>query len=65
MGSAGLALVANMYAVLQPNVNKEDDTIAYVVRPEMKLANVAVAVVSSLLLLTLVGYVFLENFTYR
>lgn len=54
-----------MYAVLQPNVNKEDDTIAYVVRPEMKLANVAVAVVSSLLLLTLVGYVFLENFTYR
>lgn len=65
LGGLGLALAANLYAVLQPNVNKEDGAIVCVVRPEMKLANIAVAVVSSLLLVTLVGYVFLENFTYR
>jgi hypothetical protein len=35
------------------------------VRFEVKLANIAVAAVSVLLLVTLVGYFFAENFVYR
>jgi hypothetical protein len=35
------------------------------VRIKLGLWNIAVAAVSSLLLVTLVGYAFLENFTYR
>lgn len=65
LGGLGLALAVNLHAVLQPTVNRENGAIVCVVRPEMKLANIAVAAVSSLLLVTLVGYVLLENFTYR
>lgn len=65
LGGLALALAANLYAVLRPAVNRENGAIVCVVRPEVKLANIAASVVSSLLLVTLVVYVFLENFTYR
>jgi hypothetical protein len=65
LGGLGLALVLNTYAVLRFNLSREGGTIVSTVRVEMKLANIAVVVVSSLLLGTLVGYFFLENFAYR
>ena len=65
LGGLGLALVLNTYAVLRVNLSREDGTIVSTVRVEMKLANIAVVVVSSLLLGTLVGYLFLENFAHR
>jgi hypothetical protein len=65
LGGLGLALLLNTYAVLRFNLSREDGTIVSTVRVEMKLANIAVVIVSSLLLGTLVGYFFLENFTYR
>jgi len=55
LGGLGLALVLNTYAVLRVNLSREDGTIVSTVRVEMKLANIAVVVVSSLLLGTLVG----------
>jgi len=65
LGGLGLALLLNVYAVLRLNLSREDGTIVSTVRVEMKLANIVVVVVSSLLLGTLVGYFFLENFAYR
>ena len=65
LGGLGLALVLNTYAFLRFNLSREDGTIVSTVRVEMKLANIAVVVVSSLLLGTLVGYFFLENFAHR
>jgi hypothetical protein len=35
------------------------------VRLKLRLSNIVVAAVSVLLLATLLGYIFLENFTYR
>ena len=47
------------------DVSREDGTVVSTVRVTPGLWNIAVAVVSVLLLVTLVGYTFLENFTYR
>ena len=44
---------------------REDGTIVSTVRLKLRLSNIAVAAVSILLLATLLGYVFLENFTHR
>lgn len=65
LGGLGLALALNIYAVTGFNVIREDGTIVSTVRVKLGLWNIAVAAVSVLLLMTLVGYVFLENFTYR
>ena len=65
LGGLGLALVLNVYAVLQFNFSREDGTIVSTVRLEAKFWNLAVALLSVVLLSTLVGYFFLENFTYR
>ena len=65
LGGLGLALGLNMYAVLRFNVSRENGTIASTVRLEVKLWNLAVVLLSLTLLGTLVGYFFLENFTYR
>lgn len=65
LGGLGLALVLNVYAVLGLNVSREDRTIVSVVRVEPKFWNLAVALLSVVLLGTLVGYFFLENFAYR
>jgi hypothetical protein len=65
LGGLSLALTLNVRAVLWFNLRREHGAIVSTVRVEMKLANIAVTAVSSLLLGTLVGYFFLENFTYR
>ncbi len=65
LGGLGLALALNTYAVLRPSMCWEDGTVVYTVRLRMKFWNTAVVAASSLLLFTLVGYVFLENFAYR
>lgn len=65
LGGLGTALVLNVYAVLRLNITREDGTIVSTVRLEPRFWNVAVALSSAALLSTLVGYFFLENFTYR
>jgi hypothetical protein len=65
LGGLSLALALNIYAVARLNVSWEDGTIVSTVRIKLGLWNIAVAAVSVLLLVTLVGYTFLENFTYR
>ena len=65
LGGLCLALALNIYAVARLNVRREEGTIVSTVRVKLRLSNIAVAVVSILLLTTLIGYVFLENVTYR
>lgn len=65
VGGLGLALVLNAYAVLRLNVGRQDGAIVGTVRLEARFWNIAVAAVSLLLLVTLVGYFFAENFVYR
>jgi len=65
VGGLTLVLALNVYAILRLNVNKEDGTVMSTVRLKIKLLNIAVIAVSFLLLVTLVGYAFLENVTYR
>ncbi len=65
VGGLGLALVLNAYGVVRLNVGREDGVIVGTVRLETRFWNIAVAGVSLLLLVTLVDYIFAENFVYR
>ena len=65
LGGLGLALALNAYSVLRLNVGREEGAVVSTVRLEVKLLNLAMIAVGSLLLVTLLGYVFLENFAYR
>jgi hypothetical protein len=65
LGGLSLAMALNVYAVVRFDINREDGTIVSTVRVTPGLWNIAVAIVSVMLLVTLVGYAFLENFTYR
>lgn len=65
LGGLLLALALNGYSFVRFGVGREDHAIVGTARLEMKLANIAVSIVSLLLLGTLVGYVFFENFAYR
>ncbi len=65
LGGLSLAVAANLYAVVRLSVGREDGVVVSTVRLEAKYANIAVILVSLALLGTLVGYAFLENFTYR
>jgi hypothetical protein len=65
LGGLGLAVVLNVYPVLRLNVGREDGVILSTIRIEMKLVNVAVVVISLMLMSTLLGYAVLENFTIR
>ena len=65
LGGLGLALVLNAYAVLRVRVAMEDGSIVGTVRLRPGFWNIAVAAVSLLLLVMLVGYFFAENFVYR
>ncbi len=65
LGGLGIALALNVYAVTRFDVSREGGTIVSTVRVRLGLWNIAVAIVSILLLMTLVGYAFLENFSYR
>ena len=65
LGGLSLALALNIYAIARLNVSREDGTIVSTARIKLGLWNFAVVALSALLLVTLVGYVFLENFTHR
>jgi hypothetical protein len=65
LGGLSLALALNTYAVMRVNVRSEAGTLVSTVRIKLRLWNIAVAAASILLLATLLGYVFLENVTYR
>jgi hypothetical protein len=65
LGGLCLALVLNTYAVARVNVKREAGTLVSTVRIKLGLWNIAVAAASILLLATLLGYVFLENYSYR
>jgi hypothetical protein len=65
LGGLGLAMALNVYAVLRSGVTKEEDVVVCTVRIRMKFWNTVVVAASSMLLLTLLGYVFLENFVTR
>lgn len=65
LGGLLLALALNGYSFVRFGVGREDHAIVGTARLEMKLANIAVSIASLLLLGTLVGYVFFENFAYR
>ena len=65
LGGLSLALALNICAVARLNVGREEGTLVSTVRLKLRLSNIAVATVSILSLVTLVGYAFLENFTHR
>ncbi len=65
LGGLSLALAANLYAVLRPGIGREDGVLVCTLRLRMKFWNTVVIAAGSSLLFTLVGYVLLENFTYR
>ncbi|MEJ7632832.1 MAG: hypothetical protein WKF28_10015 [Rubrobacteraceae bacterium] len=65
LGGLGLALALNAYSVLRLNVGREEGAVVSTVRLEVKLLNLAMIAVGFLLMVTLLGYVFLENFAYR
>jgi hypothetical protein len=64
LGGLGLAVAANLYAVVRLSVGREAGVVVSTVRLEVKYANIAVILVSLALLVTLVGYAFFGNFTY-
>ncbi len=65
LGGLSLALALNAPAVLRLSFfGREDGVVVCAVRLKMGSWNIAVTIVSALLLIVLVGYVFLENFTY-
>ncbi len=65
LGGLLLALALNGYSFVRFGVGREDGAIVGTMRLEIKPANVVVAVASLILIGTLVGYVFVENFAYR
>jgi hypothetical protein len=65
LGGLCLALALNIYAVMRFDVSREDGTIVSTVRVTPGLWNIVVVAASALLLATLLGYAFLENFTYH
>ncbi|MGH3148105.1 MAG: hypothetical protein ACRDTR_20150 [Rubrobacter sp.] len=65
LGGLVLALVLNGYSLVRVGVDREGGAIGGTARLATKLANFAVVIASLLLLGTLVGYVFFENFAYQ
>lgn len=65
LGGLGVALALNAYTILRLNVDREDGAVVGTVRLRMKPLNITVVAVSSLLLVTLLGYAFLENLTHH
>jgi hypothetical protein len=65
LGALCSALALNAYAVVRLTVGREDGAIVGSVRLEVKFWNIAVVLMSLLLLAALMGYFFAENFLYR
>ncbi len=65
LGGLGVALALNTHALLRLSVSREDGALVGTVRLEPRLLNMVVVAVSASLLVILLGYAFLENFTPR
>jgi len=67
MGGLLVALVVNLLAVLQVRAEREENgaIAAVTIRLGTKTVNLAVVVVCALLLATILGYAFVENFRPR
>jgi hypothetical protein len=65
LGGLSLALALNVYAVTRFDASRQGGTIVSTVRVTPGLWNIVVLAASALLLATLLGYAFLENFTYH
>jgi len=65
LGGVVLAVVLNIYSMARLNLGHEEGALVGTVRVEIKVANLAVAALSILVLVVLAGYVFLENFAPR
>lgn len=64
LGGLSLALALNVYAVTRFDASRQGGTIVSTVRVTPGLWNIVVIAASALLLATLLGYAFLENFTH-
>jgi hypothetical protein len=62
LGGLALALGSNLYAILGVQLRRDDEKIAGTLTVTPKLWNLAVMMVSGLLLATMVTYALLENF---
>ena len=60
-----LALGLNAYPIVHLRIQRDVDTTVCTVTLKAKLWNLMVIAMSAVLLATLIGYAFLENFTYR
>jgi len=65
LGELCLAAALNVYAVARFDISREDGMIVSTIRVTPGLWNIAVAVVSILLVATLTGYALLENLTHH
>ncbi len=65
LGGLLLALILNLYPILDVKIRTENEALVGTVTVKAKLYNVAVAGLSSFLLTTLLLYAFVENFTRR
>jgi hypothetical protein len=65
LGELCLAEALNVYAVARFDISREDGTIVSTIRVTPGLWNIAVAVVSILLVATLTRYALLENLTHH
>lgn len=65
LGSLCLACAFNACAILHLNIRKEKDAFISTITVKAKFWNLAVVGVSALLLATLMGYAFVENFAWR
>ena len=64
-GGLLIALALNLYAIFRPKIKKEGTATLSRFEGEPRIWNVTVAVLSSLLLVTITVYGILENFTHR
>jgi hypothetical protein len=65
LGGLLLALALNIWAILRVHIQREDHAIISTLTLKPALGNLTVIAASSVLLVTLLAYAFLENFTPR
>ena len=61
LGGPLLAAALNIEAIMRLTTHKDSDSIVCTINVKAKLLNIAIAATSSLLLVTLIGYLIVEN----
>ena len=61
LGGPLLAAALNIGAIMRLTTHKDSDSIVCTINVKAKLLNIAIAATSSLLLVTLIGYLIVEN----